>query len=63
MANCKDNEDQFESMPQVIRKIFLKDLTRVKRYALQVKANLVWREEELSQSREQASLFEEQLSD
>ena len=44
-------------------RVFLGEVHTAKRTALQIRADLVRREEEYVQCREQAALFEEQLTD
>ena len=45
-------DDSAIMMPLVLRKLFTQDIQRIKTNALQVKQNMIMREEELSQCRE-----------
>jgi len=49
------NEEDMARLPPNLRKLFLSQLSLVKSCALQVKANLMLREEECGQIRDQAS--------
>ena len=62
-ASLAANEEDIAKLPLNLRKLFQTPLSLVKSCALQVKANMMLREDELSQIREQATYQEEQLSD
>ena len=51
--------DESSKVPSEMRRLFIQDISGIKKTALQVKANMVMREEEMSSCREQATLFEE----
>ena len=56
---ANNNDYDFENIPAVMKRVFMGEVHMAKCIALQVRADLVRREDEYVMCREQSALFEE----